>query len=106
MYKYGMNQGINNEFDLINRNEATDVNLKGNLRMLERKAALIPFHGHGATAYRLFFFIHKVVVLFYVPISAAFSPTPDESTVVFDFYLDFIFLIEIITMFFMPYNDS
>jgi hypothetical protein len=74
--------------------------------MLERNLALIPFHGHMATAYRLFFFIHKLIVLFYVPIGAAFSPHPTWSVVIFDFYLDFIFLVEIVTMFFMPYNDS
>ena len=101
-----MSHGVNSEFDLINRNEATDVNLKGNLRMLERQATVIPFHGHIATAYRLFFFLHKVIVLFYVPIHAAFSPTPTTFIVAFDFYLDFIFLIEIITMFFLPYTDS
>jgi len=101
-----MKQGVNSEFDLINKNEATDVNLKGNQRMLERQAFVIPSHGQIATAYRLFFFIHKVIILFYVPINAAFSLKPDIRNVFFDFYLDFIFLIEIITMFFLPYTDS
>ena len=71
--------------------------------MLEKQRALIPFHGWFATAYRLFFLIHKFIVMFYVPITAGFDLVPTWFSVGFDFYLDFVFLIEIITLFFMPF---
>ena len=106
LYSQTVNTGGNSEFDLINRNEATDVNLKGNLRMIERKAALIPFHGPGATVYRTIYLTHKLIVMFYYPFIAAFMVKPTPGLVVFDFYLDFVFLTEIITLFFMPFNDA
>jgi hypothetical protein len=74
--------------------------------MLEKQRALIPSHGSVATAYRLFYLIHKIIVMFYVPITAAFLSTPTRGSVAFDFYLDFVFLIEIITQFFMPFVNK
>jgi hypothetical protein len=93
------------EFDVINRNEATDMNLAGNMKLATKNECLIPLIGPKGTFYRAFFLFHKTFVLFYVPINAAFIRTPSAELLYIDFYLDVVFLIEIISTFFMPFTN-
>ena len=94
------------EFELINRNEATDATVQGNLKTVERAGWYIPFHGNGSLAYRGFFLFHKIVIMFYIPFVSAFISDPLEINVAFDLYLDFVFILEIICTFFIPYLNE
>jgi hypothetical protein len=79
------------------------MNVAGNMKFVTRNEKLIPLIGPWAVFYRAFFLFHKTFVLFYVPISAAFIRTPSLELLYIDFYLDFVFLLEIISTFFMPF---
>jgi hypothetical protein len=56
--------------------------------------------------YNFFFAIHKILTAFYIPLKAAFEDTPEPESVYFDFYLDAVFLIDIIITFNMPLYDQ
>jgi hypothetical protein len=97
------------EFELINRNEATDVNsLAPNGKQLPPAQRTIPLHGPYGFAYRCFYLFHKITILFYIPYVAAFVTTkPYISMVYFEIYLDVVFFLEIISTFYMPFlNDQ
>ena len=82
------------------------MNLAGNMKLVTQNECLIPIVGKWAVIYRAFFLFHKTFVLFYVPINAAFIRTPSLELLYIDFYLDFVFLLEIIATFFMPFTNE
>jgi len=69
---------------------------------------IIPIHGPWGFAYRCFYLLHKIAIMFYIPYVAAFVTTkPYISMVYFEIYLDLVFLVEIVSTFYMPYlNDQ
>ena len=50
------------------------------------------------------YLLHKIVISFYLPIVIAFKIKPGIKMVVFDSYLDLVFLVEIICTFFTAYT--
>jgi hypothetical protein len=73
------------------------------MKLMLKNELVIPLLGPWGLFYRAFFLFHKTFVMFYVPINAAFIRTPSKELLFIDFYLDFIFLLEIISRFFLPY---
>ena len=51
-------------------------------------------------------FVHKLVLAFLLPIKLAFEDKIGWASVGFDFYLDFVFFIEICVTFKLPLLDS
>ena len=88
----------------MQRNEESE--LKGNFRVQQAKSNLFPLFGTPYVIYSLLFTVHKLIVAFYIPYKAAFEDEPPWSTVYFDFYLDFVFFIDILIMFNMPLYDE
>jgi hypothetical protein len=82
------------------------VSVQSNLKTVDRKGKYVPSNGTGALVYRSVYLFHKVLVLFYIPYECAFIKDPLIDTVLFDGYLDVLFLTEIMSTFFIPYlND-
>jgi hypothetical protein len=80
------------------------LEMKDEIIMLEKTRYLLPQTGTCMTTYKTVYLVHKIIISFYLPIVIAFNVTPGIKMVIFDSYLDLIFLIEIICTFFTAYN--
>ena len=91
------------DFEAIQRNEESE--LRGNFQISQTKSNLFPLFGTSYVFYNLFFTVHKLAIAFYIPFKAAFEGEPSWESVYFDFYLDFVFFIDILITFNMPLYD-
>lgn len=92
------------DFSAVQRNEESE--LKGNFKVPRHKQLFFfPTQGPVFMFYNFFFAVHKILTAFYIPMKAAFEDTPEDHSVYFDFYLDAVFLIDIIITFNMPLYD-
>ena len=80
--------------------------LKGNFKVQQTKSSLFPLFGPWYLMYSFFFTFHKLVIAFYIPFKAAFEGEPTWASVYFDFYLDLVFFLDILTTFNMPLYDQ
>jgi len=91
------------DFKEIVKNEEAD--LRGNYEAFSKGNYLFPHFGPVFTIFNFFYLIHKTIIAFYIPYKCAFESSPTWGSVGFDFYLDFIFLIEILINFNLPVYD-
>ena len=70
------------------------------------KSNLFPQFGSVYVFYNYYYAVHKLVIAFYTPYKCAFELEPHLGTVIFDFYLDAIFFINILITFNIPLYDQ
>jgi len=92
------------DFKEIVKNEEAD--LRGNYEVFSKGSYLFPHYGPVFTLFNFFYVLHKAVIAFYIPFKCAFESSVSWGSVGFDFYLDFIFVIEIIINFNLPFYDQ
>lgn len=65
----------------------------------------MPMFGSFFTFYNFFFLTHKLIVGIYLPFQIGFLEDPNEADLALNFYLDLVFVLEIVSIFNKPFYD-
>ena len=85
----------------VNENEVGD-----GITLQEDRSYLWPTEGKFAKAYKYFLMCHNCYYLAAIVARTAFENKPQFFVVILDFYLDFIFIIDMVRCFTQPYVTS
>jgi hypothetical protein len=65
-----------------------------------------PVNGKFATWYKYWMLVHSLVVAIFYVYRIAFEEKPDFSVVLLEYYLDVVYLVDMIRIFTSPYNNE